>query len=950
MKHNLIIRTLGLFIFLSLITSQIFAQANSGKIIGKITDRKTGETLIGLTVKVLETAKGTSTDVEGRYTFNNLTSGNYTLEFSYVGYSGKKVSDVVVTAGKITTLDVVMEEAGQQLQQVTINVTAKAENTSALYSTQKASVRVSDGISAEQIKRSPDRNTGEVLKRVSGTSIQDNKFVVVRGLSDRYNTTLMNNAPLPSSEPDRKAFSFDIVPSNLIDQIVINKTAAADLPGDFAGGVIQMKTKDFPDQKVLDFTYSTGYNSLSTFNDFKSGQSGKYDFLSFDDGSRDLPSSFPSSRKNFINSSPAQKTQLSQRLNNSWGSNSGQAIPTQGFQLNFGNSFMLKNENKVGMLLSLTYRNSNTLVDQRRADYDALGGVGKDYTFDYQDDVYTKAASLGGLANFSYSFKKSKVSLKTLYNRSFEDSYTERVGQSYEEPNFDQRNSQIQLTEKSLFNSTLEGQHSLGKRDYKLDWNFSFSTSNRDQPDLRRIYYTRSLNTNEPFLAAVPIGSGSPKNAGRFYQELQDYIYGGAVNFSMPFKWNDKSQSLKLGVWNQSRTRSYDFRQFGYIIANSASFNQSYLSLPQDQIFASSNIGPSGFIIDEITDPRNKYDASGLLNAGYAMMTNDLLPKVKLNWGVRAESYLESLNPGDTDKANEVDNNYFDILPSANLIFSYSGKTNMRLSYSNTVARAEFRELAAFPFFDFETNNVMKGNPNLKRSRIDNYDLRWEHYPSSGQILSVSGFYKNFTDAIEQVFELGSTAASKTITYQNAQKASLYGMEFEARQKLGFLGKSSKWDNLTAYANLSLIKSDVNLDRAKYPNNNDSRSLQGQSPYLINGGLSYASNGWNLNALYNRIGRRINVVGFGQYKSNGDFQYDYPDIYENPRDVIDFQISRRLMRSKAELKLSINDILNQESVLYQDVNQDKKYSDLNDQTIASRQYGSNFNLAFNYKF
>ncbi len=948
MKHNLIIRILALVVCITgVLISDTFAQG-SGKITGKLNDKKTGETLIGVSVKTSGTTKGASSDVEGRYTLGGLAAGNYTLEFSYVGYPTKKISDIIVSAGKVTNLDVIMEESGQELQQVVITATAKTENINALYVSQKASVRVSDGISAEAIKRSPDRNTGEVLKRVSGTSIQDNKFVVVRGLSDRYNTTMMNNAPLPSSEPDRKAFSFDIVPSGLIDQIVINKTAAADLPGDFAGGAIQLKTKDFPDQRVLDFTYSAGYNSASTFNEFKSGESGKYDFLSFDDGSRDLPSSFPSTRKKFINTTYDQKVQLTRRLSNSWGVNSGQASPAQSFQVNYGNSYHLPSSNKIGVQLSLSYRNSNNIIQQSRADYDALGSGEKDYTFNYNDDIYNKTASLGGLANLSYSFKKSKISLKNFYNRSFENSYTSRTGGSFEEPNFDQRNSQIQVTQQQVYNSTLEGQHSLGKRDNRLEWNLYFNSSTRDNPDLRRIYYTRSANTDEPFLASVPIGSGSPKNAGRFYQSLNDYSYGGALNYTVPFKWNEKAQSLKAGLLNQIKSRSYDFRQFGYKVTNSDNFNQAYLSLPQDQIFADENIGASGFVIDEITDPRGIYDASGLLNSAYLMMTNEVANKVKLNWGVRAESYIEKLKSKDVT-SKEVNNTYFDILPSANLIYSYNAKTNFRLSYSNTLARAEFRELAEVPFFDFETNNILKGNKDLKRSRINNYDLRWEYYPSGGQIISASVFYKDFTDAIEQVFELGSVAASKAISYQNAKKASLYGIELEGRQKLGFLGNQSFWDNLTAYVNLSLIKSDVHLDRVQYPNNNDSRPLQGQSPYLINGGILYSSRNWSLNALYNRIGQRINVVGFGKYNVNGSFEYEYPDIIENPRDVIDFQISRRLLGSRAEIKLNFNDILNQKGVLYQDVNQDRKYSEV-DQTIRTRNNGSNINLSFNYKF
>nr|WP_242691703.1 TonB-dependent receptor [Pedobacter sp. SYSU D00823] len=934
---------------IGLITLETFAQG-TGKIVGKVTDKKTGETLIGLNVKIVGQTKGASTDVEGRYVISGLAAGKYSIQFSYVGYATKTISDVAVSAGTVTTLNTLMEEGGSnQLKAVVVNVTARAENTSALYASQKSSVRVSDGVSADQIKRSPDRSTGEVLKRVSGTSIQDNKFVVVRGLSDRYNTTLMNNAPMPSSEPDRKAFSFDIVPSNLIDQVVINKTAAADLPGDFAGGAVQMKTKDFPDQKVIDVSYSVGYNSLATFNNFNYGSRGKFDFLSFDDGSRALPSSFPSTRTAFINAGTDQRFAYSRSFNNSWGVSQGTSIPSQSFQVVFGNSYVKENNNKLGVLLSLSYRYNNGYTRQRRADFNEqdLG-----YIFDYNDNVYTNSATLGGLANFTYSYKKSKLSLKNLYNRSFEDAYTSRTGFSYEAgvstPDEEQRNSQFQLTQKAISNSTLEGEHLLGNNKSKVDWNLSFSSSSRNQPDLRRIYYAKEYGSSEDLAAAVPVGSASPKNAGRFFQELQDYIYGASVNFSTPFKWKEKSQNLKIGLWNQYRSRDYSLRQLGYKQSNSETFDRSFLYLPEDQIFSSATIGPNGFVLDDITNPNNAYDATGLLNAGYIMTTNELLPKLKLNLGVRAESYIEDLNAGGFNKEEDVHNTYLDILPSVNLIYSVSDKSNFRLSYSNTLARAEFRELAEVSFFDFETNNVVKGNSDLKRSRINNFDARFEHFPSGGQILSASAFYKDFSNAIEQVFETGSTAASKTVSYQNATKANLFGVELEARQKLSFIGDKF-WSNVSAYANASFMKSDVSIDKDMFPNNNNSRALQGQSPYLLNGGLSYTGKVWNFNALYNRTGRRISTVGFGQYLSSGQFDYTYKDVMENPRDVIDFQISRRLLRNKGEFKLNINDILNQSSILYQDMNDDGKYNKGTDHTLSSRTFGTNVNLSFTYR-
>lgn len=947
-KHNFL-KTLQISFLLVILSVTVYAQ--TGKIAGKVVDKKSGETLIGLTVGIDGTTKGASTDIEGRFVIGNLTNGKYNVTFRYIGYQTKNITGVEVKDGAVTNLNIVMEESAQQaLNEVVVTASYSRATVGSLYAQQKSSVSVSDGISSETIKKSPDRSTGEVLKRVSGTSIQDNKFVIVRGLSDRYNSTLLNNAPLPSSEPDRKAFSFDIIPSNLIDQIVINKTASADLPADFAGGVIQIKTKDFPTQKVLDLNYSIGYNTISTFKDFKSGEKGKYDFLGFDDGLRKLPSSFPVDRRAFVNLSLDQKASVTRDLNNSWGVNDrGNAIPSQNIQMVYGNSFSLKNDRKFGLITSFSYRNSMNYNEQRRADYAELTRTSSnDYTFDYNDDIYINSTNVGALANFAYSYNKSKIGFKNLFNRFFDDKYTSRTGFSFEDPDFEQKNSQFELIPKSLFNSILEGEHVFGKKNLKFDWNTSFSNSSKSQPDLRRIYYTRPLGSNNEFDAAVPVGSGSPKNAGRFYSELQDLIYGASTNLTVPIETFKLKQTLKVGTWTNYKTRNFNTRQFGYIIPRPSNAAQNLLRLPQDKIFAAENINPDGFVIDEITENKDSYDASGFLNAGYLMLTSEISKKLKFNYGLRVESYIEKLNSVDLNTP-KVDNTYLDFLPSANLIYSVTEKSNLRFSYSNTIARAEFRELAPFSFFDFETNNVIIGNPDLRRTRIDNYDLRFEFFPASGQIISISTFYKDFKNPIEQIFNTGSTAASKTLSYRNANSSTLYGVEFEVRENLGFIGSAEWLDKFTAYTNFALIKSDVKLDRAQFPNNNDSRALQGQSPYLINGGLQYSSDKWSVNALYNRIGRRINIVGFGQFVNN-EFQADYPDIYENPRDVIDFQISRSFPKKNVEFKLNVGDILNQKRVLYQDVNLDKKYTPADDQTISTIRYGTNISFSFTYKF
>jgi TonB-dependent receptor len=932
------------FIFITLHVFSAAAQS-VGKIAGKVTDKKTGEALIGLTVKVQGSTKGTSTDVEGRYSIPGLTAGKHTLVFSYIGYSSKSVSDIIVKASQVTNTDIVMEETeGNSLNEVVITATAKQESVGALYALQRVNVRVSDGISAEQIRRSPDRNTSDVLKRVSGASIQENKFLLIRGLSDRYNTTLLNNAPLPSTEPDRKAFSFDIIPSNLVDQIVVNKTAAADLPGDFAGGVIQIKTRDFPEQELISLNYSASYNTQSTFKDFKGGKRGGLDFLGFDDGLRDMPSSFPSA-KNFVNSSLDERVAYTKTFKNSWGvQDFGSALPTQSLQFTYGNSYKQENNNKFGFIASLSYRNGNNITDQTRADIEQIG----DESFNFRDDVYRNSVNVGGLANFAYAFGNSKIAFKNIYNRVFEDGYTNRTGVSLEEPNFENQNSQFQLLQKSLLSSILEGEHSFENKS-KIDWNASFSASSQDQPDLRRIYYSRRAGSSEPFEASVPTGSASTKNAGRFYSDLKDNLYAGSVNYTYPFKFKDLDQSIKIGALSQYRKRDFSARELGYVRSPNAE-SEGYLTLPQGEIFSSEYISRNAFVLGEISDPRNTYDADVLLNSGYAMLTNEIASNWKLNWGLRVESYQEKLNS--TTLAGtpvHVDNNYVDLLPSANLIYSLNDQTNVRASYSSTVARAEFRELAPFSFYEFESGNVIIGNSDLKRTRVNNFDLRFEHFSPGGQIFSLTGFYKQFKNPIEQVFNQGSVGASKSASFQNATEATLFGAEMEVRQRLSFINETDFLKNTSVYANLAIMKSDVKLDRNLFANINDSRALQGQSPYLINGGIQYNDNTWGFNILYNRIGRRINIVGFGRYEGDG-FQYEYPDIYENPRDVIDVQVSRKLFNSRADLKINFGDLLNQKAVLYQDTNNDKKFSEGIDQSIRTIKYGSNISLSLGYNF
>ena len=925
MKHKSILRFLS-FLFLLILGTQVGYSQLNGKISGKVTDSKSGETLIGLTVKITGAALGASTDIEGRYTLGNLNPGKYNLTFSYVGYQSKNITEIEVLAGKTTNLDLIMEEATSvALEEVVITATVRQESISALYAQQKNSISISSGITSELIKKTPDRNTSEVLRRVSGASIQENKFVIIRGLADRYNSSILNNAVLPSSEPDRKAFSFDIIPSNLIDRIVVNKTASADLPGDFAGGIIQVITRDVPEENFLNASASFGYNNQSTFKDFTSNNRNKYDFLGFDDGSRNLPAGFPGSFQSYNPLSNAEKAKYSAQLKNAYAESTPMAIPTQNHQLTWGKRKDLKNSGSFGSVVSLSYRNSQNTAFAERIDYEFSGSP----FYEYSENISKYSTNLGALANFAYIKGGNKIAFKNIYNRSFEDNYTARTGFTNDNIQ-DVRLNVSDLTTKSLLNSQLEGESQLGKKQVKLTWNLNYSRVERDQPDQRSLDYRRSLGSTEPFRLI-------DRNTRRLFSNLEEDTFGAQAALAIPVKLFDQPSTFKVGFLKQYKQRDFGARIFNYLFVGPSAFEPSISGLPKEQIFAPANIGTNGYILTDFSNNTDSYDANSDLNAGFLLMDNKLGEKIRLSYGARFEQFAQTLNAIDFSGqkiAAQQDN--FDVLPSANFSYSLNSRSNIRLSGSQTVSRPEFRELALFNYYDFITQTSITGNPALKRAKIFNGDLRYELYPSAGETFTVSAFYKNFNNPIEQRVNSNSTPVVRGINYLNADQATSLGIELDIRKKLSFMGDKEWLNNLTAFANATYIHSQVQGEGIDRP-------LQGQSPYLINAGLQYFSpkTALTFTSVYNRIGQRIFLVGY----------QGYPDIYENARDVFDFQVSKKILKSQAEVKLNVGDILNQSTVFYQNNagNTKRAYEGAGiDRMINSLKLGSNVSLSFSY--
>lgn len=925
MKSQLNLKKAIITVLFVIISAAVFAQ--TGKISGKVSDKKTGETLIGVTVKIKGTTKGTSTDVEGRYTIGTIAPGKYTIEASYVGYSTKNITEVEVKGSNATVVDLVMEESNsQKLNEVVITASIRQETVNSLYLSQKNSASISSGIVSDQIKRSPDKNTSEVLKRVSGASIQDGKFLIIRGLSDRYNAALINNAILPSSEPDKRAFSFDIIPSNLIDKIVINKTASPDLPGDFAGGVTQILTKDIPAQDFLNFSVSTGYNSQSTFKDFYSGKRYGSEYLGFTNSDRRLPASFPSSRALYTVGTVDERVTNTKMIPNNFSQRKYVALPSSNLQVNWGSVKELSNY-KFGSILSLNYRNGQNIQDAFRESFDGINTV-----YQYNDKNYRFNTNIGVLANFALVGTKNKFSFKNIFNQSLEDSYTNREGYNQNQ-NSDLRYSASELNQKSFLNSQIGGEHQIGDRSIKVDWNLNYSLIKRDQPDLRSIYYLRSVNTDNPYEL-------NNLQSRRFFSDLSENVYGGSASALVPFELFNRKSSFKVGALKQVRVRNFDARIFNYVPARPQNFDASKLLLPRDIIFSSANIAPDGFVFDEVTNNQDSYDANADLNAGFLMLDNRLTENLRFVWGARVENYLQNIEYTDQSGIfRKSETSFFDFLPSGNLSYALNERSNLRASGSRTVTRPELRELAPFTFINQEDNIQITGNPNLKRSQNTNLDLRYEFYPSAGEAFTVSVFYKNFKNPIEQQVSSSSTPDNIRFGYFNAKSAYSVGAELDVRKNLSFINSGSPFfENLTAYANVTFIKSEVDQNQPGL----GKRALQGQSPYLVNTGLQYSSpqNGLSFNVLYNRIGQRIYTVG--------NVSSGFLDIYENSRDVIDFQIAKKIFKKRGEIKLNIGDLLNQDQALYQNYDGNKTYNKGQDVEFFRMKPGSNFSLGFSY--
>lgn len=919
---------------LTLITITTYAQTGTGKISGKILSSG-NQPISNATIKVQENNQGARADIDGRFLIT-IPVGKYSLLISATGYEQRIISDIEVTKGATTPVDIILEVQVNQLGSITVKAaTTKKETVNTAIAFQKNTNTVAQVISAEAIKRSPDKNTSEVLKRVSGASIQDGKYIIVRGLADRYNQATLNGALLSSSEPDRKTFAFDIFPASILDNIIVNKAAVPELPGEFSGGLVQLNTKDAVDKNFLTATIGGGFNTQVVSNPFYTYQGGKTDYLGIDDGYRKLPAGLPATESGFNGTSQDKQASYGTLFKNNWNYYKRGGLFNKALQLTGGRVLLANGVNKLSILASASYNEQFRSYNKLNRFTEGDGSV----RFNYNDNVSADNILVGAIANIAFQARHFKLSWKNSYNITATDQYTIRTGvDNGNQQNVNAMAFQSSFKSNQLLNSQLTGEHVFSLFNYpggtRFKWNANVSVLNQKLPDLKNLSYNETENNGvKAYTALINQSAVLANNVGRFFSDLKDKIYGINGDLSQNFNLFKEQQVVKIGGMFQRKNRDFNSRIFGVKIGAE---DNALLALPVGQIFSAENFSSDKFYMYELTTASNSYDAFVNLWAGYLQFDNKFSNNLKVTWGGRVEGFSQEVSFLTTLGTTRYRKNYTDFLPSVNVNYSASKTTNIRIGASRTVSRPEFREVAPFSFYDFERNGTINGQTNLERAVITNLDARYELYPRAGEMLTVGVFYKHFDKPIESSY--GFNSGSPLFSYVNAKSADAYGAELEFRKKLDFVGVRVI-DDITAFANIAAIHSQVNFDASVV--DQVKRPMQGQSPFVINAGLQYSHDASRTNAtiLFNRIGRRISQVGFT----------GFGNIYEAPRSIVDFQLTQGFFKAW-ELKLTVSDLLNQKANFYQDNDNNKKYNSDKDNLFNSLQYGINFGLNITYTF
>ncbi|SFQ25167.1 TonB-dependent receptor [Hymenobacter arizonensis] len=895
------------------------AFGQQGTLAGKVTDKKAGEGVIGATVLVTGTTQAAPVNVDGSYSLP-LDPGTYDITMTYVGYKPLTFSGIVITSDQTTTLNGVMEESQTSLSEVTVTGVKQTGTEVAMIQDLKRSEVVVSGMSNDQIVKTLDRDAAEVVKRIPGVTIQNNNFIVIRGLAERYNTVMLNDALTPSAETDTRSFSFDILPSSVIDRVLIFKSGSPELPGEFGGGVVKVYTRNSVLEDATSLTVSGWARSTNTFQGgFLSTNHSSTDFLGFDNGQRDMPGVLSGLSREASTTSP-QLAEVRNTLRNEFLPRTITSRPDMRFSLGLNRKFEIGNV-YVSNVTSISYSNTQEQYTSERQRYDFYDPKFPDLLptvqFRYLDTRSLSAVRLGIIHNYQVRLNdRNRLEFRNFFNQYGTDEVVNRRGPNYAElPDIGLEHNDYSLhyQSRSIYSGQLGGSHEVGPASRTtLTWAAGYNYVNRNEPDYRQNQQTRLYDaakpgelSNEPFLVTV---NSVPQASSRFFATLKENTYMASGQAERRFAGRDTASTnqykVRAGFYTELKDRNYDSRIFNYVRAPRQTFDRSLENLPLTQIFNPENLNATtGFVLRDNTNDFDRYVGKNTLVAGYLSGVAPLSEKFNLTGGLRLEYNRKFLESGAQNKPYEEIRTF--LLPSFNATYNFNERNLLRAGGSVSVNRPEFREVANYTYYDFNNNFFVLGSDSLRTAKIYNADLRYEFYPSRSEMISVGLFYKHFTDAIEQV-TYSVTGSDLYLTYQNAPKAYDVGVEVEARKSLVGLTENRFLERISFILNASLIRSRVQINTEAAANAGlalTNRPLQGQSPYVLNAGMFYQDddNHWQVSAQYNVIGPRISFVG--DLGNN-------PSIIELPRHVVDLALTKGI-GTHFEVRAGVQNLLDQ---------------------------------------
>ncbi len=919
LKTNLFTIILSLF----LLTNSILSQ-EKGIVYGKVVDAKSGESLLGVNIFLQGTTLGAASDLDGEYIIKNIPIGEYSIIYSMVGFEKKIISNAIIEKRKSLKLDIALSEETFETTEVIITAKAITSSEAGLLVKRQKSNSISDAVGSEQIGKSGGSNAAEAVKQITGASVFNGEDVFVRGLGDRYTSTNLNGAQIPSVDPYKQNSSIDIIPSSMIDNVQVVKSFTPDKRGDFSGGIVDIETKSFPDRFTLAITSkASSINGLTFSENGLAAEASSTDWLGMDDGKRALPSFLKNTTYVANPGGASQDSEIAAEMDKVTNAFNPEMAPhkytvplNQDYALSYGDQYTLFG-NTLGVIASVSYKNGFSGYTDGEINRWTRGVIDPtksqlDNTYSMSDTKVTNNVLWTTMAKISYKLDNQNIiTLNSQFNQNGE-SVSRYLSGSYPydlDPEWLYEARTIQYKERSLESYQLNGEHRFADFfDGNFDWRLSYQKSLQNDPDTRFFY---NFMTDDSVY-----GIKTNLMPERYFRTTDEDQIEFQSDFTIPFhQWSDLNSAFKIGGFLSQKQRTFIERRFSYQPTSKigtyfrnengdidALFSENYLGWVRTDTLANGtiqNILP--IYIQETDQSSNNYDGESNIYAGYAMIDLGILSNLRMIAGARIENTrMQTFSAEDNSIIGEIKTS--DVLPSFNLIYTPLENLNIRFSYGKTLARPTFREISPFTSYDFNGGDTYIGNPALERTTIDNLDLRFEWFIKAGEIVAISGYYKEFKNPIEVMIQ---DAVNSVLTWTNVDKAKVMGLEFETRKKLDFI--HPYFNDFTLGGNFSYIFSEVQIPesellvlRAYDPEAKDIRPFTGQSPYLINVFLGYDNYdaGFSSNLYFNAFGERLFALG----------SVGAPDVYEKSFNLLNFSASQRISENFS-ISIGVKNIL-----------------------------------------